>query len=457
MLDKRPLELFLKWDAAQVLQYVHLVLPADERAAAAAFLEHNVDGALLPHLTLDHLKEIGVALLHLRLVIKKHISELIAHHHQRHPAKLFGDIDAGVAGALLGAVALELLQLLTVLVRETVKRLSLRGVSQAVALALASLALAPDLQLPTLPDKLGGLTPLEVDVRKLNDNFNRLKKDLIPVIRLLKDLKPLPTPTLDPGSTSAMDSPTYSHRLDVGDDDRTPPTLMAAMVVPAQLAARPKIHKAGSFTLVDSVPLLAPDHRFSQATLLSMGTGKIVQQLVPKLTETRLAPDFKLQKVQQRRRDPEPPLHRGIDAKPLMQLLKQPPTLQPQAQLQQQQQQQAPPPLQPQPLQPKLATAAAEPLKQLRASLDDLCLKILQQAMKRHHIPRDDWLKYVLVICYGNKERILKLAEKPVIIFKELQELGKHPAIMLRQLAEAPDDGAYDDLRIADDIPGGTL
>ena len=105
MLDKRPLELFLKWDAAQVLQYVHLVLPADERAAAAAFLEHNVDGALLPHLTLDHLKEIGVALLHLRLVIKKHISELIAHHHQRHPAKLFGDIDAGVAGALLVIVA----------------------------------------------------------------------------------------------------------------------------------------------------------------------------------------------------------------------------------------------------------------------------------------------------------------------------------------------------------------
>lgn len=79
--------------------------------------------------------------------------------------------------------------------------------------------------------------------------------------------------------------------------------------------------------------------------------------------------------------------------------------------------------------------------------------------MKRHHIPRDDWLKYVLVICYGDKERILKLQEKPVVVFKELQELGKHPAIMLRQLAtsEDDDDQLYEDSRIGDDIPGGTL
>ena len=96
----------------------------------------------------------------------------------------------------------------------------------------------------------------------------------------------------------------------------------------------------------------------------------------------------------------------------------------------------------------------------LRASTDDSCLKILQQAMKRHHIPRDDWSKYVLVICYGDKERILKLGEKPVVVFKELQELGKHPAIMLRQLAPTVEDDnniEYVDSRIGDDIPGGTL
>ena len=79
--------------------------------------------------------------------------------------------------------------------------------------------------------------------------------------------------------------------------------------------------------------------------------------------------------------------------------------------------------------------------------------------MKRHHIPREDWSKYVLVICYGDKERILKLAEKPVVVYKELQELGKHPAIMLRQLADVSSSGPedYEDSRISSDIPGGVL
>lgn len=81
--------------------------------------------------------------------------------------------------------------------------------------------------------------------------------------------------------------------------------------------------------------------------------------------------------------------------------------------------------------------------------------------MKRHHIPEHDWSKYVLVICYGDRERILKLDERPVVIFKELQEIGKHPAIMLRMLANMNDseldDGSYNNSRIGDDIPGGTL
>lgn len=421
MADKRPTELFLKWDAAQVLLFIRLVLPQEEWAVAPKFLEHNIEGLLLPYLTCDHLKEVGVTLLNLRLVIKRLISDLIVYHYQTHPPKLMADPEYGLASTFIG---MELLLLLTVLIRDMVKKLTQKGVTQAVSLALQNLAVH-ELSLPTLPlDKLGGLTPLEIDVRKLNDNFNKLKKDLIPVIRLLKDSKPLPTPTLDPGHSVTLDLPQYSYMLQMLDED--PPTLMALMAVPAQSTVRPKMQKAGSFTLVETP---AVSNRYSLATLLSMGTGKVVQQLVPKLMETKLAPDFKLQKVQQRRREDGRPL----EAKTLVQLMRSAtPTT-------------------------KMPMPANEPLKQLRASLDDSCLKILQQAMKRHHISRDDWLKYVLVICYGNKERILKLAEKPVIIFKELQEMGKHPAIMLRQLAEAPEDGAYDDLRIADEIPGGTL
>ena len=101
---------------------------------------------------------------------------------------------------------------------------------------------------------------------------------------------------------------------------------------------------------------------------------------------------------------------------------------------------------------------ASQPLKQLKASSDDTCLKVLQHAMKRHHIPREKWSKYVLVVCYGDKERIIKLTEKPVMIFKELQEHGHNPTIMLRERASGlEDEGDYENSRIGDDIPGGTL
>lgn len=93
-----------------------------------------------------------------------------------------------------------------------------------------------------------------------------------------------------------------------------------------------------------------------------------------------------------------------------------------------------------------LPQPVSEPLKQLRASTDDPCSKILQAAMKRHKL-NDDWRNYVLVICYGDNERILRLDEKPVLIFKELKEKGEHPAIMLRQKAEG----------ITTNTPGGKL
>lgn len=74
-----------------------------------------------------------------------------------------------------------------------------------------------------------------------------------------------------------------------------------------------------------------------------------------------------------------------------------------------------------------------EPLKQLRASKEDSCKKILKNAMKRHGLNDQDWRQYVLVICYGDQERPLELDETPVTIFKTLKQQGLHPSIMLRR------------------------
>ncbi|CCF57686.1 hypothetical protein KAFR_0D00390 [Kazachstania africana CBS 2517] len=77
--------------------------------------------------------------------------------------------------------------------------------------------------------------------------------------------------------------------------------------------------------------------------------------------------------------------------------------------------------------------ATNEPLKQLRASKEDSCERVLKNAMKRHNLNDQDWKQYVLVLCYADQERILELHEKPVIIFKNLKQQGLHPSIMLRR------------------------
>lgn len=90
---------------------------------------------------------------------------------------------------------------------------------------------------------------------------------------------------------------------------------------------------------------------------------------------------------------------------------------------------------------PPSSGAGNEPLKHMRASKEDSCERILKSAMKRHNLSEQDWREYVLVICYGDQERILELDEKPVQIFKGLKQQGLHPAIMLRQRGDFEEVG----------------
>lgn len=78
----------------------------------------------------------------------------------------------------------------------------------------------------------------------------------------------------------------------------------------------------------------------------------------------------------------------------------------------------------------------SEPWKQLKAKYDDPCYKVLQKAMLKHRIANNDWRNYVLVICHNDKERILGSDEKPVKVFKDLQDKGLHPSFLIRQLEE---------------------
>lgn len=498
------MELFLQWDPAQVLSYLKTHIGHD---VSATFIDNNIDGLLLPYITSEHLRELGIEPLATRLRVKRAIYSLIAGSSSSSssgPLSL-SELSVATLGApqnaahtpgavsvstsysttptlssfteyslLNNQLSLEALTLCQILVQDIFKRITLALGSGGPVLTTPGSVLRSD----SLLGLFSTLASSE-DVRKLNENFIKLKADLNPVIRLIKDSKPLPTPTLDPGIASQL--PTLlvtsknehegTHSSGSGSGtianlaDTLSPDTIGTLGGPADLIA----HSSSTNSISANLDMPNPSsptqsRRLSSATVLSMGVGKLTD-LTSKLSlthrlfnkarlvDSRLggaspAEDRSLpREVDEHKRSDLAKSKRGSMLSPTSHyfhsnnlshsrgtpgsLLN---ALTPQA-------------------------LGTQPLKQLKASSDDTCLKVLQQAMKRHHIPRNHWSKYVLVICYGDKERILKLTEKPVIVFKELQEHGKNPAIMLRELAPLEPDGSdkYEDSRIGDDIPGGTL
>lgn len=80
----------------------------------------------------------------------------------------------------------------------------------------------------------------------------------------------------------------------------------------------------------------------------------------------------------------------------------------------------------------------AEIFKSFRVSMDDPCYKVLPAALKRYNI-QADWRQYALYIVYGDQERCLELDERPLILFKQLDREGRKPMFMLRRNATATD------------------
>lgn len=92
------------------------------------------------------------------------------------------------------------------------------------------------------------------------------------------------------------------------------------------------------------------------------------------------------------------------------------------------------------------SNASVEIFKSFRVSMDDPCYKVLPAALRRYQI-NAPWDQYALYIVYGDQERCLSLHEKPLILFKQLDKEGKKPMFMLRKTANAQVD-------LPTDIPG---
>ncbi|KAK9463756.1 Ste50p [Lipomyces oligophaga] len=95
----------------------------------------------------------------------------------------------------------------------------------------------------------------------------------------------------------------------------------------------------------------------------------------------------------------------------------------------------------------------SEAIKRFRFKPDDPCYKVLPAVLKGHRI-NDDWRQYALLVCFGDQERVLGLDEKPLGVFKELQDQGQQPVFMLRAIQGYKHDqqGA-----LVTGTPGGVL
>ncbi|KAG6004378.1 hypothetical protein E4U21_001141 [Claviceps maximensis] len=109
--------------------------------------------------------------------------------------------------------------------------------------------------------------------------------------------------------------------------------------------------------------------------------------------------------------------------------------------------------------------SSVEIYKSFRVSMDDPCHKVLPAALRKYNIS-PPWDNYGLYIVYGNQERCLTMDEKPLILFKQLDKEGKKPMFMLRKTTNAQVDGEPGSAGIANaargastgyDPPGGII
>ena len=111
--------------------------------------------------------------------------------------------------------------------------------------------------------------------------------------------------------------------------------------------------------------------------------------------------------------------------------------------------------------------SSVEIFKSFRVSWEDPCYKVLPAALKKYNIHNDP-KDYALYIVYGDQERCLTLDEKPLLLFKQLEKDGRKPMFMLRKIhsdapvypggGSAPNSAGFDGGRPGQiNLPGGVL
>jgi len=75
-------------------------------------------------------------------------------------------------------------------------------------------------------------------------------------------------------------------------------------------------------------------------------------------------------------------------------------------------------------------------LGSFRVSMNDPTSKVIPTALKKYNI-HSPWEHYSLVLVFGELERHLKMDERPLVLYKQLEREGKQPVFILRKTSAA--------------------
>lgn len=277
------------------------------------------------------------------------------------------------------------------------------------------------------------IASVEADLRRVVDDYRRLREELLPVFKMAKD-RSQPLPPADgyhdgqPSTSPLGDrygagvSRSYSKRAYTGEP--TPKNSSPTHIPPSILETRPyndsnaldpsaaASHLNGGAHSSPGMPSpTSPNTHLAQQTLASRS------YMQPPSNTARNIHDH----------PDDPPVQRPerLNPTPTQQFRTDPPT---RAESRIESRVGADPP-------------SVEIFKSFRVSLEDPCHKVLPAALKKYNI-NADWKQYALYIVYGDQERCLALDERPLILFKQLDKEGKKPMFMLRKNMH-PVDSAY--------------
>ncbi|KAL3423061.1 protein kinase regulator ste50 [Phlyctema vagabunda] len=409
--DRLPEAIITEWDAAECAEFVASI---GLRQYSDSFLENEIVGEALVALQHDDLKQMGVTSVGHRLTILKNVYDIKIK--QDIPIERLdyvpesADAESQYATATLKDI------------KQLVEQLRLRDERMSVA---------------------------EMELRRITDEYRRLREDLLPVFRMAKEGQPLP---YHPSGTSQQSSYAYDTSNTLSPPAPTPSSSQSGGGLSRKFSTKKLFFdqpKNASPTYLPTTQerslmeqALDPANAAERAVLSSSHLAAMNGGSQPSTSPGHPSPN---------QPSPTSPSTAGGSTLASRSYRSDVPTparsMFPQNENDGYQQStysrdsKAPSRRAPT---PALDTpsggsgASVEIFKSFRVSMEDPCYKVLPAALKKYNI-NAPWEQYALYIVYGDQERCLGMEEKPLILFKQLDKEGKKPMFMLRKIAANPD------------------